>query len=210
MGFVIMLKNIIQKFLPKRTVKYDSSFFQDQWFTSWEELKVVLAALIESHPNWRRILDFGCGPGIMIDYMAEKNYHYIGCDYSVDAANLYLERYGKFPKQYVNSLEQAICRESFDVFLSFDVFEHLTDEQIKVVLDGVPHIPTLFLNISRSRGIPGHINLKSDRSWIRFMENLGYHFDFSDTEKTRNLYQLLRPGSPDQWNKNLFIFHKNN
>jgi len=205
----VMLTDLIGKIFPKRHVKYDATFFQDQWFASWEELKIVLAALIEFEPRWRRILDFGCGPGIMIDFMAAKSVQYIGCDYSIDAAELYKEKYGGHPEKYVNSLQNPICRESFDVFLSFDVFEHLTDEQIGAVLKAVPHIPQLFLNISRTRGIPGHINLKNDRQWIKFLESHGYLFDERATQKIRDLYASLRVGSPDCWNKNLFIFNKN-
>lgn len=203
-----MLGDFIRKFIPQRDVKYDDTFFQTQWFSSWEELKIVLSKLIESEPKWKRILDFGCGPGIMIDFMATKSVHYIGCDYSTDAAKLYKENYGEHPQNYVNSLQDPICQESFDVFLSFDVFEHLTDEEIGAVLKAVPHIPQLFLNISRTRGIPGHINLKNDRQWIKFLESQGYFFDELATQKIRDLYASLRVGSPDRWNKNLFIFNK--
>lgn len=203
-----MLMNLIRKIFPKHDVKYDATFFQDQWFKSWEELKIVLAALIESEPSWKRILDFGCGPGIMIDFMASKSVHYIGCDYSNDASKLYKENYGRHPEKYIDSLNNLVCKEAFDVFLSFDVFEHLTDEQISAVLKAVPHIPQLFLNISRTRGIPGHINLKNDNQWIKFLESQGYLFDELATQKIRDLYSSLRVGSIDRWNKNLFIFNK--
>jgi SAM-dependent methyltransferase len=203
-----MMLNLIRKIIPKRDVKYDENFFQDQWFKSWEDLKIVLASLIESHSDWKRILDFGCGPGIMVDFMTAKSFQYIGCDYSVDAAKLYRNRYGLYPEKYVDSLQNPACQQAFDVFLSFDVFEHLTDDQISLVLKAVPHIPQLFLNISRTRGIPGHINLKSDRQWIQFIETNGYAFDESATKKIRDLYASIRVGSPDRWDKNLFIFSK--
>jgi SAM-dependent methyltransferase len=203
-----MLKGLIRKLIPSRHVKYDNTFFQEQWFSSWEELKLVLAKLIESHPEWKRILDFGCGPGIMIDLMADKSDEYIGCDYSADANKLYQERYGLNPERYKNSLSDPLCQQKFDVFLSFDVFEHLTDDQICTVLKNVPSIPTLFLNISRTRGIPGHINLKSDRSWIGFIEKQGYKFVVNETDQIRKLYSILRPSTQDGWNKNMFIFKK--
>jgi len=205
-----MLIDLIHKFLPKRNVRYDDSFFQEQWFSSWEELKYVLFQLIESEKAWKKILDFGCGPGIMIDFMNEKSYEYIGCDYSSDAYKLYQDRFGKFPEFYVNSLSSKLCQKPLDVFLSFDVFEHLTDQQIVEVLKNISHIPTLFLNISRTRGIPGHINLKSDRSWITFIQSQAYEFDKSQTERMRSFYSTIREGSPDQWNKNIFIFQKVN
>jgi len=203
-----MFRNVIRKFLPRRNIAYDATFFQDQWFESWEVLKLVLEKLIESKPAWKKILDFGCGPGIMIDHMNHVTYRYIGCDYSKEAAKLYLQNYGKYPDKYVNSLVNPLCQEAFDVFLSFDVFEHLTDAEIADVLKQVPLIPTLFLNISRTRGIPGHINLKSDRSWVQFMQTLGYAFASSETETMRKLYVSLRPDVSDGWDRNLFVFHK--
>jgi SAM-dependent methyltransferase len=154
------------------------------------------------------VLDFGCGPGVMIDRMNQAGFLYIGCDYSADAAKLYHENYGQYPDLYVNSLSNPLCQQSIDVFLSFDVFEHLTDLQIEGVLEQVSSIPTLFLNISRSRGIPGHINIKSDSAWISFIQGLGYSFDSFETERVRRLYIFLKPDASDGWNENLFIFHK--
>ena len=58
-------------------VRYDEHFFSAQWFTGWETLKEVLAALIASEPRWQRVLDYGCGPGIMIDLMAARGYDYV-------------------------------------------------------------------------------------------------------------------------------------
>lgn len=208
-GAYKMLTSLFQKIFPKKNVKYDDTFFQEQWFKSWEELKYVLSALIESNPRWQKILDFGCGPGVMIDFMTQKSHLYIGCDYSSEATDLYAERYGLNPDRFVNSLSDPLCQEKFDLFLSFDVFEHLKDDQISKVLGQISQIPTLFLNISRTRGIPGHVNIKSDKAWIQFFEQRGYIFASDESEKMRALYSSLRPGSPDQWNRNMFIFQKN-
>ena len=203
-----MFRKALNKILPQRNVVYDATFFQKQWFQSWDILKLVLQKLIESNPSWKKILDFGCGPGIMIDHMNQAGFLYIGCDYSADTAKLYHENYGQYPELYVNSLTNPICQQSIDVFLSFDVFEHLTDLQIEGVLKQIPSISTLFLNISRAKGIPGHINLKSDGAWISFMQGLGYGFDSSATERMRQVYISLRPEASDSWDKNLFIFQK--
>jgi hypothetical protein len=35
---------------------------------------------------------------------------------------------------------------------------------------------------------------------------LGYRFDEERTQKLRQLYTQLRPGSPDRWDRNLFLF----
>lgn len=199
------LSKLLSRFGLAKVV-YDDSFFADSWFREWESLKEVLAKLIESRPHWQRILDFGCGPGVMIDRMNTDGHCYIGCDYSKEARELYLQHYGMHPECYVESLDDLLDRESFDLFLSFDVFEHMTDEQIDSLLLRIGRIPNLMVNISRTRGIPGHINLKNDSAWIAFFEKRGYLFDAKETAALRQLYAFLRPGSSDQWDRNLFIF----
>jgi SAM-dependent methyltransferase len=194
--------------LGLRPVTYDHTFFAEPWFREWEGLKLVLAELVESRPRWRRILDFGCGPGVMIDFMTARGHRYVGCDSSPEARDLYLRSFGANPGSYVASLETAVRAEPFDLFLSFDVFEHLTDEQCDGVLRTVAPIPELLVNISRVRGIPGHVNLKSDEGWVSFFGTRGLDLAEEETEALRTLYEKLRPGSPDRWNRNLFVFRR--
>lgn len=199
-----MLRRLFHR-LRNRPVVYDSSFFQDAWFREWTNLRLVLSTLIESEPKWRSMIDFGCGPGVMIDLMTERGLDYVGCDYSVDARQLYLEHYGKNPGRYMASLDDAVAKK-YDLLLAFDVLEHMRDEEISQLINKVHLIPELLFNISRTRGIPGHCNIKSDRAWIAYMKKLGYHFDEKRTQKLRQLYAQLRPGSPDRWDRNLFLF----
>lgn len=201
-----MLERLIRR-LFRKPVVYGDEFFGDAWFREWAMLDEVLAALIESEPGWRAVLDFGCGPGIMIDKMAARGLDYIGCDYSAEARALYLRHFGQHPQRYVASLDDALTR-SFDLLLAFDVLEHMRDDEIVRLLGTVCGIPELLFNISRTRGIPGHINLKSDRAWIAFMQRQGCHFEEERTRRLRELYRQHRPGAPDQWDRNLFLFSR--
>ena len=201
-----ILNKIFSK-LNSKNIVYDDNFFQENWFSSWGVLKDILCELIQSRPEWKSIFDFGCGPGIMIDHMNKLGYKYIGCDYSNEAHGLYLKHYGEFLSSYVKNLDE-ISSDKFDVFIAFDVFEHMTDDEILSVLNKLKSIPQLFLNISRTRGIPGHINLKSDKRWISFFEANGYQFELKQTETIRNLYKKISTGRLDMWNKNMFIFSK--
>ena len=186
-------------------VIYDDTFFRAEWFENWEVLKSVLYELIKTEGNWKNILDFGCGPGVMIDHMNDRGYNYVGCDYSEQARALYLKHYGKYPQKYVKSLQE--CSDTkFDLFLAFDVFEHMADKEIRLLLQKINWIPTLFLNISRVKNIPGHINIKNDRKWIKFLKKEGLHCFEAATIRIRKHYARLRPGSPDLWDKNIFIF----
>lgn len=193
--------------LFRRPVVYGSAFFTPVWFKEWETLKLVLAELIESEPRWQTVLDFGCGPGVMIDQMTGRGLDYYGCDYSSEARELYLKHYGQFPNRYLKNLNEALER-SYDLFISFDVFEHMSDDEIRVLLSEIKAIPELLLNISRAKGIPGHINLKPDSAWIEFMNAHGYQFEELGTGRLRKLYSEKRPGSPDHWDRNLFLFRR--
>ncbi|WKJ92031.1 methyltransferase domain-containing protein [Methylomonas montana] len=173
----------------------------------WQTLKDVLGELIKELGAKQRFLDFGCGPGVMIDYMNDAGFFYVGCDYSDEARHLYGQHFGKYPERYMANLEN-IDSQHFDVFISFDVFEHMTDEQIGEVLKTTANIPLLMLNISRDRRTPGHINIKSDQKWIEFFENRGCDFESVLSECLRNKYKILRVGCPDRWDRNLFVFSR--
>ena len=191
-----------------KDVVYDDSFFGEEWFKNWNGLKTVLHELINTEHTWRNILDFGCGPAVMIDHMNDSGFMYVGCDYSDEAHSLYKKQYGKYPEQFRKDLDG--CKGiAFDLFLSFDVFEHMTDDEIRAVLDKIPDIKTLFLNLSRSRHVPGHINLKKDAGWIRFFRKEGYEYQKEATEAIRKKYLELSPDGPDLWHENMFVFKKN-
>lgn len=201
-----MVKNILNRLL-NRPVVYGDNFFRNDWFKEWATLREVLFALIESDSKWRSVLDFGCGPGVMIDFLNDRNVNCVGCDYSQEARDLYLKKYGKYPSKYIRNLDETDLG-TFDLLIAFDVLEHMHDEEVSRLVNEVNAIPELLLNISRARGIPGHINIKSDQDWIFFIQAQGYAFEAERTRTLRNLYARLRPGSPDQWDRNLFLFRR--
>jgi SAM-dependent methyltransferase len=188
-------------------VSYDEDFFAQEWFDNWNGLKGLLAELLESDPAWRKIIDFGCGPGLMIDYMNERGKKYYGFEPSQKAKDLYFSHFGKNSDLYYSDLN-LLKDMKFDLLVSFDVFEHMNDAQIHDSLRCFNQVPELLLNISRNKYIPGHINLKSDQGWIDFMNKQGYEFSIEKTQKIRNLYLQKRPQAQDLWNKNIFIFKK--
>lgn len=201
-----MLRKLINR-LRRGPVIYDNNFFQDAWFKEWMTLSSVLKSMLESEPNWKSVLDFGCGPGVMIDLMADCGLDYVGCDYSAEARQLYLRNYGRYSERYLTTIEVALENKR-DLLLAFDVLEHLRDEEIDKLLKSTVVIPELLFNISRTRGIPGHVNIKSDKAWLSFMQAHGLHLEEQRTIALRQIYAQLRPGSPDRWDKNLFLFRR--
>ena len=185
--------NKLLNMLRLRPVVYDENFFTDAWFKEWANLSAVLASMIESEPKWRVILDFGCGPGVMIDLMNDRGLDYVGCDYSAEARQLYMEHYGRYPDRYLSNLDDAVAKQN-DLLIAFDVLEHMRDDEISTMLDAVRSVPELLFNISGARGIPGHVNIKSDRAWITEMKQKGYGFEAARTHELRRRYGQQRPG----------------
>jgi len=201
-----MLQRLINR-LRRGPVIYDNNFFQDAWFKEWMTLSSVLKSMLQSEPNWKSVLDFGCGPGVMIDLMGDCGLDYVGCDYSAEARQLYLRHYGQYSERYLTTIEAAL-ESKRDLLLAFDVLEHLRDEEIDKLLKSTAAIPEMLFNISRTRGIPGHVNIKSDKAWLSFMKAHGLHLEEQRTNALRHIYAQLRPGSPDRWDKNLFLFRR--
>ena len=202
-----MWHEFLQSVLARRQVTYDGSFFREEWFQGWVELRHVLEQLVRGDGHWRRVLDFGCGPGVMIDHMNGCGFKYIGCDDSESARRLYLSHFGAYPQCYISQLK-AVNMAEFDVLLSFDVFEHMTDDQISYVLEASNPIPELFLNISRDLRTPGHINIRSDRAWLAFFKRHGFQLREELTTRVRQHYAELRPGCQDRWDRNMFVFSR--
>ena len=204
----MMWKQRLREFFGLK-VNYDASFFGDTWFENWEALKFVLKELIEFDSHWQRIFDFGCGPGVMIDLMNNEGYDYVGFDTSDQARELYLNRFGGYPKKFTNNLEHLKDSE-WDLCISFDVLEHMEDEQVIDVFSGLSNVSELFLNISRQKGIPGHINLKEDNDWVRLFKEIGFKYNSKKSESLRMKYLELRPNAQDQWHENIFLFCQEN
>jgi len=203
--------NILEKIktIINKNVKYDSRFFNNQWFNNWNDLKYILESLINSTGEYSNIIDYGCGPGVMIDFMNEdKKYNYYGYDNSADAFDLYLINYGANPNKYLREKKQ-LTEIPWDLCVSFDVLEHMENIEIEETFSYEGNFNKLFLNISREKHIKGHINIKNNDDWISFIENIGYSFNEIETDLVRNSYLNLKHQGEDKWNENLFIFVKN-
>ena len=126
MNVIKKIKNKLQK-----KVKYDSNFFRDEWFNNWESLKFILEKLIHLTGDYSNVVDYGCGPGVMIDYMNNKgSCNYYGYDNSIEAYELYKKKYGTNPEKYLKE-KYVLKSKSWDLFLSFDVLEHMNNFEIE-------------------------------------------------------------------------------
>ena len=72
-----------------------------------------------------KILEIGCGIGSIVSELASQGYDITGTDISNQAIDYGLKKYGDIKLQACPAEELQFEDHSFDVVLSFDLFEHI-------------------------------------------------------------------------------------
>jgi 2-polyprenyl-3-methyl-5-hydroxy-6-metoxy-1,4-benzoquinol methylase len=89
-----------------------------------------LLDLLEAHVPRGRLLDVGCGYGLMLDEARRRGYDVEGVELSVDAVRYARERLGLPVREMAledGALDGALESECYDVVLAVDVLEHFDD-----------------------------------------------------------------------------------
>ena len=81
-----------------------------------------------------RVLDFGCGPGFLLEKLAARGVTCEGLDFSPDSVTAAIERTKAHAActgvHAVSALPSALADASFDVALNIETIEHLLDEDL--------------------------------------------------------------------------------
>lgn len=75
--------------------------------------------------RYSKILEIGCGKGRVVSYFYRKGYDIIGIEINESLIEESKKLYGNLPLSLVNSEILPFADNSFDVVISFDVFEHI-------------------------------------------------------------------------------------
>jgi len=87
-----------------------------------------------------RILDVGCGEGIITAIIAEKSQSVVGCDYSTEAIEIAREQHPHIEFVHSNSTNLRFNNESFTKVTMSDVAEHLIPVQFLNTLEEVNRV----------------------------------------------------------------------
>jgi 2-polyprenyl-3-methyl-5-hydroxy-6-metoxy-1,4-benzoquinol methylase len=94
---------------------------------AWRRVAVVARLLDEVCPQGGRVLDFGCGTGVLFEAAATKAGEIVGVDLVLDAARLWKERRGLHKVRLLrpDEAEQELADRSVDVVVAAEVLEHI-------------------------------------------------------------------------------------
>lgn len=90
-------------------------------------------------PPGRSILDYGCGPGYLIEHLLKLDVQVAGTDTSEESIRKVREKYGSHPG-FINAFNReqlAASGQHFDIVIVLEVIEHLYDEALRGLLDDV-------------------------------------------------------------------------
>jgi SAM-dependent methyltransferase len=96
---------------------------------AWRRIEVVARLVRELTPPGGRVLDFGCGTGVLFEAASERAAEVIGVDLVLDAARLWKDRRGLSKVRLVPAESAAVEVEprSVDLIVAAEVLEHIDD-----------------------------------------------------------------------------------
>lgn len=122
-------------------VKRSGEYFQKGEYhknldTNWPFYPVYLEKMrmvnqfLECHGKGKKILDLGCGEGVLVDKFREQNYDIIGIDLNYESEFI-------LKRDIINT---GFEENSFDVVLCLDVLEHLAFDEQEMALGEIKRI----------------------------------------------------------------------
>ena len=92
-----------------------------------------------------RVIDYGCGPGYLLNLLAEKNIQLHGADFSAEAVDLVNRRFERQPRwngaKLIRSMPSPELPESvFDLATCIETIEHLPVEPLEATLSQLRRI----------------------------------------------------------------------
>ncbi|MGD9095669.1 MAG: class I SAM-dependent methyltransferase [Chromatiales bacterium] len=93
------------------------------------KMVAILAEAYGGHHETKRVLDLGCGTGILTDMLARKHFDVIGLDFSLESLRQLQRQAGDIPIVSADALQLPFRKESMDAVVSLGAWRHFPDPQ---------------------------------------------------------------------------------
>jgi SAM-dependent methyltransferase len=172
-----------------------------------------------------RVIDYGCGPGYLLNLLAEKEIDLYGADFSAEAVEIVNRRLSDKPRwngvQQIRSMPSPeLPDDAFDLATCVETIEHLPDEPLEATFSQLRRIVKpggyLFLTTPGSENLEKgmdycpfceaeyhgwqHVRKFTPQSLRTILEERGWDVTFCDS---LTLWRFMQRPWPGKWDFNL-------
>lgn len=142
---------------------YDEKYFLDRMAYSQRTiLRRRLAKTVQAQPG-QRLLDVGCGTGVLVQFFRSIGVDAIGTDFSEAAQKLFFDS-----KYFVLADAKSLPFKDgeFDIVVSSDLLEHIVPEDLDKVASEMLRVgKKVYARVGTRAQPPYHLTIKSKQWW---------------------------------------------
>lgn len=113
---------------------FTTTHADDKYFAKLHGEQVL--RLVRGHVQGRRVLDFGCGPGFLLEHLVRADFDVTGADMSEESLARARKLVGNRAR-LVNVKELVASRGDFDVAFLLETIEHLDDRDLATTFETI-------------------------------------------------------------------------
>ena len=163
---------------------YNKDFFQENIDVSTEGARKCIDILYKEFKP-KKVIDFGCGPGIFIKEFEKKGVKVLGIDGSLAAKdNAVIDK----DKILIKDLRTEVSiKGKFDLTMCFEVAEHIDNKFSETLVKNITKNSktVLFTAAKKGQGGTDHINEQDNEFWIDLFKKKGFEFQEELTKKLK-------------------------
>jgi 2-polyprenyl-3-methyl-5-hydroxy-6-metoxy-1,4-benzoquinol methylase len=147
---------------------------------AYKNLHYSLGQWIEKTFSPKLVIEIGSGSGALLEYFTRNAIHALGFDPCAPAQAYFAQRNPTSAHAYVvQHVKDVQLPENIDVLVSIEVWEHISDDELRLLLEQMKTHVKYFVFSSTPHSDPnddiwGHINIKSEEEWLKLFAEYNF------------------------------------